>query len=192
MKFKLINFTLETPIYSIYFFKEISEKEFYQLCGILRYHCNRDKISWFAVFSLTESKSAKRQTVKTGLRGRPKIEVSGKKVAGHAHISLVGSKTQSANKTAIKIKSWQDYQNKQVLGSIVTVVIMNDSTYYGEGVASSNRFEKIRLKVKKQVSVSVNSLVVPVNPKCRVYGDYNNQLSVTCDDIKVIEDKVVK
>ena len=120
MKFKLINFTLETPIYSIYFFKEISEKEFYQLCGILRYHCNRDKISWFAVFSLTESKSAKRQTVKTGLRGRPKIEVSGKKVAGHAHISLVGSKTQSANKTAIKIKSALDKKYQKPVARIAS------------------------------------------------------------------------
>lgn len=120
MKFKLSNFTLETPIYSVYFFKEISEKEFFQLCGILRYHCNRDNISWYAVYSTTESKTARRQAVKTGLRGRPKLEVRGKKVGGHTHVSLVGNRTQSANKTAIRIKKSLDKKYKKPICRIVS------------------------------------------------------------------------
>lgn len=120
MQFKLCDYSLSSPIYAVYCFRELNEKEFYQICGILRYHCNRDKISWLAVFSLTESKSAKRQAVKTGLRGRPKIEVSGKKVAGHAHISLVGSKTQSAYKTAIRIKSALDKKYQKPVAKVVS------------------------------------------------------------------------
>ena len=92
----------------------------------------------------------------------------------------------------VETAPWQDFQNKQILGTVVTVAIAKDSTNYGEGITGTNRFEKIRFRVKKQVSVPADVYVIPVNPVARVFGDYNNQLSVTCDDIRILEPKAQK
>ena len=87
----------------------------------------------------------------------------------------------------VESNPWMDRDTNRVNGTIVTVVIFTDKTVYGEGRIGSNRFEKLKLKVKKQVSVTPDTRVMPVNVVAKVYGDYNNQLSVTCDDIRVIE-----
>ena len=82
---------------------------------------------------------------------------------------------------------WLERATNKILGTVVTVVITIDRTNYGEGKTGNNRYEKLKLKVKQQVSVPVEARVMPINVVARVYGDYNNQLSVTCDDIRVIE-----
>lgn len=82
---------------------------------------------------------------------------------------------------------WLEHNTKRILGTTVTVVIFKDNTTYSEGKPGNNRYEKLNLKVKKQVTVSPDTRVMPVNPVAKVYGDFNNLLSVTCDDIRVIE-----
>jgi len=104
MLFHLSDFLLDSPIYAVYLYREITEKEYLQICGIMRYYCRRDNVNWLAVFSTTESKSAELKYKKTGKRGRPKKQVFGKKVAGHTHISVTGKKEKSAYKTAQVIK----------------------------------------------------------------------------------------
>ena len=104
MLFHLSDYLLDSTIYAVYLYREITEKEYLQICGILRYYCRRDNVNWLAVFSTTESKSAELKYKKTGKRGRPKKQVFGKKVAGHTHISVKGKKGKSAYKTAQIIK----------------------------------------------------------------------------------------
>ena len=87
----------------------------------------------------------------------------------------------------VETAPWSDYKTKKVLGTSVEVVIICDNTDYGDEQNGSNRFEKLRFKVKKQVSVLTDAKIVPVNAVAHVYGDYNNQLSVTCDDIRIVE-----
>ena len=82
---------------------------------------------------------------------------------------------------------WVERDTNKILGTVVTVAITIDRTNYGEGKTGNNRYEKLKFKVKQQVSVPVDARVMPINVVARVYGDYNNQLSVTCDDIRVIE-----
>lgn len=86
---------------------------------------------------------------------------------------------------------WVDRNSDELLGTRVEVAIVKDATHYQhkEGESGSNLFEKLIFKVSKEISVPENSLVVAVNAVAKVYGDYRNQLSVTCDDIKVAQVK---
>lgn len=53
----------------------------------------------------------------------------------------------------------------------------------------SNRFEKLTFKVSKDVEIPIEAIVEPLNATAAVYGDYRNQLSVKCSDIKVLRTK---
>ena len=90
-----------------------------------------------------------------------------------------------------EVTPWQDFKTKEVLGSAVTVVIIEDNTDYGK--QGNNLYEKFKIKVRKQVNPPINSLVMPSGEvEATVYGDYRNMLSVTCDDIRVIDSKEKK
>ena len=84
----------------------------------------------------------------------------------------------------VEVAPWQDYKTKELLGTEVTVVIMTDNTNYGEKKTGTNRFEKLKFKLRKQVDVPVDAQVIPINPVGKVYGDFNQNLSVHCDDIR--------
>lgn len=64
MLFHLSDFLLDSPIYAVYLYREISEKEYLQICGIIRYYCRKDNVNWLAIFSTTESKSAELKYIK--------------------------------------------------------------------------------------------------------------------------------
>lgn len=90
-------------------------------------------------------------------------------------------------------EEWRDFDNKQnLLGTKVNVVIYQDNTSYQQkqGQVTTNMFEKLTIKVKQpKLQIAPKSKVVLVNPTCRVYGEYSNMLSVTCDDLQVISAK---
>lgn len=85
----------------------------------------------------------------------------------------------------------QDFTTKQVTGTKVTTVIIEDNTPYkpkADGSTISNLYEKIVVKVpgKMALNIPVGSIVELINPVGTVYGEYRNRLSITVDDIKVI------
>ena len=51
--------------------------------------------------------------------------------------------------------------------------------------------EKVTFKVMKDITVPMNAQIVPVNVKAKAYGDngFVNKLSITCDDINVVQQK---
>ena len=57
----------------------------------------------------------------------------------------------------VEVAPWQDYKTKELLGTEVTVVIMTDNTNYGEKKTGTNRFEKLKFKLRKQVDVPVDA-----------------------------------
>ena len=87
----------------------------------------------------------------------------------------------------ISTSDWKDYQSKKILGTSVDVVVISDNTIYSDGETGSNRYERLRFKVKKHIDVQPDTCVAPINAVAKIYGDYNNLLSVVCDDIRVIE-----
>lgn len=83
-----------------------------------------------------------------------------------------------------------DYATKQVIGTKTTVVIVEDNTVYHTktGEKISNLYEKINVKVpNKALDLAPGTLVELVDPKCVIYGEYRNQLSVTAADIRVLQ-----
>lgn len=91
----------------------------------------------------------------------------------------------------VSVKAWHDYETKKHMGTKVEVVITQDNSPYRQkaGEQTTNRFEKLTLKITKDVNVPLESYVVPVNAKATVYGEYRNLLSITADDIKVLQPK---
>jgi Ni,Fe-hydrogenase maturation factor len=89
----------------------------------------------------------------------------------------------------LTVNEWTDYDTHAHMGLKADVVIIVDHTEYptkpGEQV--TNKFEKLTVKVKKDVlSVQPNDIVRLVNPVCTIYGDYRNQLSITADDLELV------
>lgn len=85
-------------------------------------------------------------------------------------------------------REWKDFDSGKHNGTIVDVAIVVDNTEYKQkaGETVTNLFEKLSLKVAKDITVPVNAKVVPVNAVGAIYGQYRNQLSVRCDDVKII------
>lgn len=84
-------------------------------------------------------------------------------------------------------KEWVDYDSKKHLGTKVEAVICRDDTPYKrkDGETVSNLYEKITFKCAKDINVPINAVILPVNAVAKVYGDYNEKLSVTCEDIQI-------
>ena len=47
-------------------------------------------------------------------------------------------------------------------------------------------YEKITVKVARDIDVPMNAKVRLINPKASIYGEFRNQLSVTAEDIEVL------
>lgn len=89
----------------------------------------------------------------------------------------------------VGISDWIDYDTKKKLGVKADVAIVVDRTQYDTkpGEIVSNKFEKFAVKVKRgHLDIEPDSIVSLVNPIGKVYGDFSNQLAVTCDDIQVV------
>ena len=91
--------------------------------------------------------------------------------------------------TVITKRENLDFNKKQHLGTTIDTVVTKDDTPYRQkdGEHVTNLYEKLSLKVNKDIdNVPIGSLAIPVNPICTVYGKYNNELSVRCEDVKFI------
>ncbi len=87
---------------------------------------------------------------------------------------------------------WNDFDTKAHLGTKVTVAFVEDKTLYKpgkNGVPINNLFEKLDVKIAKDINVPVGVLVEVVNPVCTIYGDKRNQLSVKAEDVRVLQTK---
>ena len=83
---------------------------------------------------------------------------------------------------------WKEYGSDNVLGTKVDVVIAGDKHNYNvqNGDVVNNMYEKLTVKVPKDIDVPMNAKVRLINPEGNVYGEYRNQLSVTAEDIEVL------
>lgn len=74
-------------------------------------------------------------------------------------------------------------------GTKIESVIIKDLTDYGkskDGTRVSNLFEKIVFKVPKIIDIPLNVEIIPINPVAKVWGEFQNQLSVRVDDVQVV------
>ena len=84
--------------------------------------------------------------------------------------------------------AWKEYGTGTLRGTKVDVVITSDKHSYNtsDGESINNMYEKITVKIPREVDVPMNAKVRLVNPEGNIYGEYRNQLSVTADDIEVL------
>ncbi len=89
---------------------------------------------------------------------------------------------------ATACREWKDFDTGSHQGTVIDVAIIKDETPYKqkENESVTNLYEKLSFKVSKDITIPVNARVVPINAIGVIYGQYRNQLSVRCDDIRII------
>ncbi len=102
--------------------------------------------------------------------------------------TFLGEKTL----VVVSISDLTDHETKSIVGKRVTCAITRDDTTYFPGkdgvVSGSNIYEKVTVKVKypHTVSVALGDEVTLINGVAVVYGDYQNQLSITADGLEAV------
>ena len=93
------------------------------------------------------------------------------------------------NFMSIRVLNWTNPDNGQILGAKVEALITDDRTDYGTPeLSQTNLYEKVVFKVPHQINIPAQIEVRPKgNVRAVVYGEYRNQLSVTVDDIEIVE-----
>lgn len=93
------------------------------------------------------------------------------------------------NLGAVGQSEWKDFETGTHKGTKVEIVVIGDKNHYNtvNGEQVSNIYEKLTVKIPKDIDVPMNSQVRLVNVYATVYGQYRNQLSITADDIEVIK-----
>lgn len=83
---------------------------------------------------------------------------------------------------------WKDFESGEHKGTKIEVVVAGDKHKYKtvDGETVNNLYEKLSVKVAKDIDVPMNVQVRLINPYATIYGQYRNQLSITADDIEVI------
>lgn len=90
---------------------------------------------------------------------------------------------------------WIDYDTKAKVGTRVEAAITRDDTQYvlgKDGGVTSNLYEKVTIKVKKDISVPVGAVIAIAGGAGTIYGDYRNQLSIKAEDVKIVDAAVHK
>ncbi len=89
----------------------------------------------------------------------------------------------------VGIAPLKDQETKELIRTRVYVAITQDDTPYErkENEKGSNLFEKLVVKVPKQIDVPMQVEVQLKNAVALVYGEYRNQLSVYAEDVIVVE-----
>lgn len=80
---------------------------------------------------------------------------------------------------------WTDFGTKETLGSRYTVIVWEDNNDYGEDTNVSNHGQSLTVKVPNKMPKPIDAPVDCdiISPVCKVYGDYNTELSITADDV---------
>ena len=87
----------------------------------------------------------------------------------------------------VDLATWEDYNTGEILGTRAEVVIAADRTNYtipkGRDRVRSNLYEKMTIKVRKDIQLPLDTVVTPVNAVAKVYGDRNDCLSIVAADL---------
>lgn len=80
---------------------------------------------------------------------------------------------------------WKEYGSNVVKGTKLEVVIASDKHRYNsnEGEVVNNMYEKLTVKLPKEMDVPMNVEVKLINPEASIYGEYRNQLSIVAEDV---------
>lgn len=84
---------------------------------------------------------------------------------------------------------WKEFGTDTIKGTKIEVVIASDKHNYNlkEGENVNNMYEKLTIKIPKEINVPMNSKIRLINPTANIYGEYRNQLSVIAEDIEVLD-----
>lgn len=91
--------------------------------------------------------------------------------------------TEQKDLVVTAVADWKEYSTGKVLGSKVTVVIIRDDTDYGR--EGNNLYEKFTVRVPHPVEVPIGAMVKIKNATGSVWGEYQNKLTVTAEDIVI-------
>lgn len=78
---------------------------------------------------------------------------------------------------------WKEYGSNVVKGTKLEVVIASDKHRYNsnEGEVVNNMYEKLTVKLPKEMDVPMNVEVKLINPEASIYGEYPDSYYVFLD-----------
>lgn len=86
-------------------------------------------------------------------------------------------------------ETWRDFNSGEILGTKVKGLITRDETDYGNNAEPrANLYEKVVIKVPKELELPLNSAIMPLEATSTVFGDYRNQLSIVAKDIEIVNE----
>lgn len=97
---------------------------------------------------------------------------------------------QGKSLKTIGCRVWKDYNTKAVLGTAVDCLIDKDETVYPRATDKpiSNAWERVSIKIAKNITIPGGVHVIPVDATGSVYGPYRNQLSIKAADIRIVDE----
>lgn len=86
-------------------------------------------------------------------------------------------------------ETWRDFNSGEILGTKIKGLITRDDTDYGNNAEPrANLYEKVVIKVPKEIDLPLNSVIMPVDATATVFGEYRNQLSIVAKDVEVVNE----
>ena len=84
------------------------------------------------------------------------------------------------------IGTWKDFESGAKRGTKIEVVIASDKHVYptNDGEVINNLYEKLNIKVPKDIVVPMNTEIRLVNPVGTIYGEYYSRGYSDCRKIK--------
>lgn len=108
---------------------------------------------------------------------------------GLTHFENFDAERYFKGKTLVAMVSedWKDFNTQEIIGSKYSVVIWEDKTEYAkEGISNVGETHIIKVKDRNPKPITSPTNIVLINPQGKVYGDFRNELSVTADDVKLL------
>lgn len=101
----------------------------------------------------------------------------------HLSISLI---SQKKDLRCVASQPWIDFDSKAKLGTKYTLIILQGATDYGNKDIT-NAGQTFDVKVPNEAKTfKLLAKVKLINPTATIYGDFQNQLSVKANDVKLI------
>ncbi|MHC5247500.1 hypothetical protein [Enterococcus sp. LJL90] len=83
-----------------------------------------------------------------------------------------------------------DFETKKVLGAKYSIIVWSDTHNYGgdtNGVNNVGETFTVKVLGKKPMAIPSPCKVDLINPNGNVYGEFRNNLSVTAEDVTLLE-----
>lgn len=87
---------------------------------------------------------------------------------------------------AIEVRKPSEHDDAEICGRVIVAIVRDDTDYGRDPGCSSNIFEKFTVKTRTAPTVHPMDRIRIIGGAAKVWGDYNNNLTVTADTVETL------